>query len=624
MPPDTIQVTKRQEVRVMNPKEIGRLAGRIFNRIIPFHIAVRSQEDQEDYGIDYEMEVISPEDKPTGFIFKVQQKGTESLKSIENEKMMVYVMAVDKVGYYLNELRMPVILVVVDVDKESTLWVRLQGNTQVENAFKHAISKNQKTITIHIPPSNCLPKTFSKMLESVRQINEFLLVKEIKQFPSQKLFEAAVKSGDPDGFGKAIQSHYDIFRYERIEDLIRSGQREKALQESWDLFKSPSESIKIRFSGGLNIVRISGGLLARQQTPDQTNQMIEIRSNIYTELLKLVRPIDTPKALRRYARFLLRTTRLRSIVEHDYGLLMSYQVQKESGDEFTLLFTQSARQSSAIRTLRELRKTQNTFFYLAAGEGLELIPQAWCQICGDILPFIQRLRIDGLEDVENQIVNWLIGINDIAIDISQNNKQWSDLVLCASLRVALSNPANVDLHADTVKRMKGIMQNIENEEDQKSGLVLIEQYEKLQQVCYIEPSIEEEIQMYKEMCRSLGINPDNPKNDVDEVVAIGLKDLNPERVLKCCQHLLVSIGSYGIPGQMLGLPTAGSKWLHCTKHRYSMMSLSLDQLYESFHTEYCKACKDCLPHDDIWQWSRTWQQEQDQKFQDIIQMARGF
>jgi hypothetical protein len=51
----------------MTPKEISRRASRIFPKSLPGTWAVRDQQDQEDYGIDYEIEVMTEADTATGF-----------------------------------------------------------------------------------------------------------------------------------------------------------------------------------------------------------------------------------------------------------------------------------------------------------------------------------------------------------------------------------------------------------------------------------------------------------------------------------------------------------------------------------------------------------------------------
>jgi len=59
--------------KVMNAKEIGRRAGRIFEFNLPDNWLFRSQEDQEDYGIDGEIEITTPQDLSLKPKLKVKQ-----------------------------------------------------------------------------------------------------------------------------------------------------------------------------------------------------------------------------------------------------------------------------------------------------------------------------------------------------------------------------------------------------------------------------------------------------------------------------------------------------------------------------------------------------------------------
>ena len=129
----------------MTPKEIGRAAGRIFEKSVPPNCAIRSQEDQEDYGIDYELELTDSNDQATGLIFKVQQKGVETASLGGDGKWVSFsTLTVEKMAYYLNKVRIPVIFVVVDVATESVWWTRLQGNADVEKAYREAVADEQK------------------------------------------------------------------------------------------------------------------------------------------------------------------------------------------------------------------------------------------------------------------------------------------------------------------------------------------------------------------------------------------------------------------------------------------------------------------------------------------------
>jgi hypothetical protein len=89
----------------MTSKEISRAAGKIFQNMLPPNWAVRSQEDQEDYGIDYELEKTDARDHATGFILKAQQKGVEHLTLTPDNKSVIFSgLKVLRVKYYIDQL----------------------------------------------------------------------------------------------------------------------------------------------------------------------------------------------------------------------------------------------------------------------------------------------------------------------------------------------------------------------------------------------------------------------------------------------------------------------------------------------------------------------------------------
>jgi hypothetical protein len=113
-------------------KEINRESKRIFEGLLSPSWAFRSQEDQEDYGIDGEIEITSPEDKATGFIFKVQLKGTASATYDDQQQLIYSGASVDRFSYYVSQVKVPLTLIVCDVLKKECYWIRIQGNRQVE------------------------------------------------------------------------------------------------------------------------------------------------------------------------------------------------------------------------------------------------------------------------------------------------------------------------------------------------------------------------------------------------------------------------------------------------------------------------------------------------------------
>jgi hypothetical protein len=113
------------------------------------------------------------------------------------------------------------------------------------------------------------------------------------------------------------------------------------------------------------------------------------------------------------------------------------------------------------------------------------------------------------------------------------------------------------------------------------------------------------------MALGLGIDLDDPNDDIAAIARIGIRDDNPDRVVRECKHLLVQLGSRGIPAQMLGLPAAGSKYVSCKAHRYRSGGLMLDTVYEHFKSSRCDGCPDREPHAEDWKWTRAYQKDEE-------------
>jgi hypothetical protein len=73
--------------------------------------------------------------------------------------------------------------------------------------------------------------------------------------------------------------------------------------------------------------------------------------------------------------------------------------------------------------------------------------------------------------------------------------------------------------------------------------------------------------------------------------------------------------SLGVPAQMVGLPSAGMKILHCLKKGYTVGGWQLDEIYSSmlpgfgFKSEYCDSCELRQARSENWKWSSKWQHD---------------
>jgi hypothetical protein len=139
------------------------------------------------------------------------------------------------------------------------------------------------------------------------------------------------------------------------------------------------------------------------------------------------------------------------------------------------------------------------------------------------------------------------------------------------------------------------------------------------------PSMAELRQYYEQQAAGLGIDLNNPNDPIAQVVRIGLDDLDPTRIARNCRHIHLRHGTHGVPAEMLGLPSAGTKSVMCLKHGHSIEGMKLDDIYALFarrkpwssNQKCCESCPDVHPHPDGWTWSNEWAAEQDARFQQM-------
>ena len=109
---------------------------------------------------------------------------------------------------------------------------------------------------------------------------------------------------------------------------------------------------------------------------------------------------------------------------------------------------------------------------------------------------------------------------------------------------------------------------------------------------------------------------------------IGIADLDPSRILVNCEHIFITLGSHGLVAELLDMPTAGRKIIHCDLHRYAIQGLSLDRAYGSFKKKFCDGCSDGVPRSPNWQYSEEWQQIENERHMEFMEsfserFARG-
>jgi len=147
-------------------REIDRLAQNVFHDKLPPGWLIRKQDP--DIHVDYFVEVVD-RSEPSGVIFGVQLKGTGSPRY--SKKLIKISIKTKHLTYYLDKVKQPIFLVVVDIKKKQGYWLFLQGWAKEE--LKTRNWREQETIVIKIPLTNSLSST-NKLLKEITIAEKYM------------------------------------------------------------------------------------------------------------------------------------------------------------------------------------------------------------------------------------------------------------------------------------------------------------------------------------------------------------------------------------------------------------------------------------------------------------------
>ncbi len=601
----------------MNAKEIGRRAGRIFQNAIPANWAYRPQEDQEDYGIDGEIELVDEQDHATGFIFKAQIKGQESVSIIEEGRTVSFNIRCDKLLYYMKQIEVPIILVVVDVTTENLYWRTLQGDEKLSTALESAVAKGQASLSVHLDANRQLSGNTQIIIKDVEKNMDWLRlhaikrlsqpVKDMLQSHSEKSLEELMLHAKKIVFQLRVDKFQRLYKEENFGDLYK---------QSHEILISPSETVNERFCAAFYLEKVH--LRCHEFQSDEHRAA---NFDLYLYLIGLARPRSTPIHLKLLSILLLLSLRLRLFVEQDYHFYITTEHTKS--DPIASWVVSASRTKIAFRTAREVDKTIRVVNRFITRGYFTILPDIIPRVLPLISLFAKRLHKEGLEEQASLVIEWAEFCLGIALEVASSIDEQSYFPGLIVLKASLAHKS--DSVDGNIKECLILADKIIDLDIKSAVLKKLDEIKSRKDDEAEELSPEEEIKYFKERAKALGINVDDSEDEFGRIIAQGLKDYNPERALKNCRHLLfVPSSAQGVPARMVGLPSAAMKYLHCLKKGFTVGGWSLDDLYESpipefgFKGSHCKGCPDLEPMPEDWRWSSKWQQEMHNKYRELF------
>jgi hypothetical protein len=160
---------------------INNRAENIFRKSVPPQHVVRDVQ-KDDYGIDFEIELFKNSKdlgfKTTGFIIKVQLKGTEHVgKSADASQVSFSGFELEKAEYLIEQIEIPAAIVLVDVTTESVYWTHVQSNIELVSLYEDAKANQRQSLTVHFDPINQIPMAWDQFVARLVECRNVIALK---------------------------------------------------------------------------------------------------------------------------------------------------------------------------------------------------------------------------------------------------------------------------------------------------------------------------------------------------------------------------------------------------------------------------------------------------------------
>lgn len=587
--------------------QIDTAAGKIFQNAIPNEWVIRDQQ-QSDYGIDYEIEVFK-NNQSTGIIFKIQLKGTEDLKILKDGQTISHSFSLGNIKYYLEEVQIPIFILIGDTIKKIIYWHNPQIDVELRQEYDSLKSSAQESMTVHLNVGNRLPEDLQKILYEYTKSMYFISARYLVQ-EDDYAFSQIIPILKPDiNSINEFQNKVDLLKINQILSLIQKGDFDPAKKLIASVITSNESTIQTKFQAILFSESID--ITIAFQNGEEKHKIYKIHME-YAHILKRISK-DAPDQLRIYALANLLSFEMHTLAHDEFTLFMNWKLNKDDNDILWLNTVYEERVKYVKKIQIKYSQLKRILNIALEKELYVIIPEIIIKISQPLSIYLQRMRQENIDNAVVLLHEELFGIGHLGVSICKafnNKKELAGLIYNLLLLSDVSDTADFD------KNEKTLFELISDIDDETKEYVKKEistlrnsalSHSKEKDV------IEEEIEIYNNMARALGIDLDNDKDEIATVVKIGIKDLNPGRVLKNCEHLFVMLKHGGMISKWMKLPTAAFKEIICTKHRYRWEGMSLDRLYRTFEMEHCSKCLDKKAHPDDWNWSREWQLEQNEK-----------
>jgi hypothetical protein len=554
---------------------------------------------QDDYAIDANVQIFDGQ-SPTGAWFHVQLKSSASPDYSASRDFVSQRLELDHAKHFALELRQPVFLIVADTTAGKVFWTCPQTDNRLLDQLKP--TNDSGTITVRVPTKNALPQTTSELLNELNRAEIALFLRGLANSSTAQFAESLDYAIDPETLRSSMQDKTDVLKLNKIAALFQQGDTEGACERADLLLHDPDANIETKFWASIQIGNIDVAAVMTSSQPQA--EIAKTRLDHAIVLQKLTK--NGPRPHKFYALVSRRAAELDSLAHKNFSLSMLLKAHLQIGGNIFLAWQVFAKRAALTRAItKKYNQCNRLARYAAQFSDPFLVGRALTNVLNALGVFVANLRLEGVSDQESAFVRSALQISKLAAWASKVTDDLPGLAMATLSSVIVVNSEETE----TYKWAKETAESIDDEKWRAEALQGLERGTRRWKGQKVEGDIGGDTvwQAVQNMATARGIDISDESSPLVKALRIAVKDDTPERVLKDCEHLLVSHGAVGpmaiLVNDLLNIKTAGSKVVHCTLHNFHVEGKELDLAYARFKGEHCSKCKDRKPRPDGWTFS---------------------
>ncbi len=617
------------------PHEIDTRAQRIFEYKMPNNVVVRRQAS-DDYGIDAEIELFV-DGRSTGTIFKVQLKGQKSPQVTADGNTISYNFPVHKGTYLIEQIEIPTVFILVDVTNEVVFWCDIHSNQELIDAYLDAKGKAQDSFTFHFYTSNVLPHTLSSLFDTIITSANHIALRRVSRIKPPTYVGYVSNLPDIQNELNHLSQKFEIANAEKLRRFVHEKNYDEAENLIAAILSSPERSNEAKFDALLRTENIFIGKYGGQKGD---TSKVEFDISLAEDLTKLAEGIQSKK-LRLLAHAFTLSARLFYLVNQDMQLFHNWKVHQVHHDSLGKALDTSetipfwlqileAERTRVTRTIMDAYEDATNVISELISEDWLSVPDLVTRIIFSMSIFHLRLNEEGLSENALYVRNLINGLIDFVVAMATRMPQSRERDAIYD-RCVIAYEMQITIYADDEENKQQIFERaleLVNQiiDEQMKTIASARLTASLNKA---KPSTSASdidwdalANYFRRQAKLIGIDLNLASENISDrnhpkyldaqiarIIDLGIRDLNPTRILSNCKHLIYAYsGGIGEPAKILGLDSARSKTMGCILHleHRAIGGYSLDSLYMQFRENHCSKCPHVHPHDPSWQYTTQW------------------